>query len=117
MAHSAAHHPTGYKQYFVIWVVLLVMTGAALGVGYAPISESLKAFLLVGTTLAKILVIAAYFMHLRFERMNLVVLTFSPIVLALIMFFFTYGETTGSATHELLVRPAGAIADVAPPAH
>jgi cytochrome c oxidase subunit 4 len=86
------------------WIWLLVLTALALGLGYAPINESLKAFLLVCTTLAKILVIAAIFMHLRYERLNLILLTFAPLILAIIMFAFTFPETLGNATHVLVVR-------------
>ena len=99
--HEHAH---GYKQYFMTWVWLLVLTALALGLGYAPINESLKAFLLVCTTLAKILVIAAVFMHLRYERLNLILLTFAPLILAIIMFAFTFPETLGTPTHVIAVR-------------
>ena len=86
------------------WVLLLVLTAIALGIGYVHIDERLKAFLLVGTTLAKILVIAAMFMHLRYERLNLILITFSPLILAVILFCFTYPETLGTATHLIRVR-------------
>ena len=56
-------HSITYKTYLLTWFWLLVLTGLALGLGYAPINERLKALLLVCTTLAKILVIAAIFMH------------------------------------------------------
>ena len=99
--HSAIH----YKQYFMTWFWLLVMTMLALGIGYvSAMPEALKALLLVGITLAKIVLIASIFMHLKFERMNLVMLTFSPLILALILFFFTYPETSGSASHVIMVR-------------
>ncbi len=101
---TTENHPTGYKQYFVIWCWLLVMTLLALGVGYVPMPEKIRALLLVGTTLAKIILIASTFMHLRFEKMNLVLLTFSPLVLALILFFVTYGESRGSSTHFLITH-------------
>lgn len=102
--HDQQHHSVNYRLYFITWVWLLVLTATALGLGYAPINEGLKAFLLVCTTLAKILVIAAIFMHLRYERINLVLLTFVPLVLAIIMFSFTYPETLGTATHLIRVR-------------
>jgi cytochrome c oxidase subunit 4 len=86
------------------WVWLLVLTALALGLGYAPMNERLKALLLVCTTLAKILVIAAVFMHLRYERLNLVLITFAPLVLAIILFSFTFPETLGNATHLIRVR-------------
>ena len=83
---------------------LLVMTALALGIGYVHMPESIKAVLLVGITLAKIILIASIFMHLKFERMNLVMLTFSPLILSIILFFFTFGDTIGSATHMIVVR-------------
>jgi len=104
MAHDHDSHAISYRTYVMTWVWLLVLTSLALGLGYAPINESLKAFLLVCTTLAKILVIAAVFMHLRYERVNLILLTFAPLILAIIMFAFTFPETLGTATHVIAVR-------------
>src|SRR2546423_1007452 len=98
-AHGEAH-PTGYRQYFITWCWLLAMTLLALGVGYAPVPEGLRGFLLVCITLAKIVLIASIFMHLRTEKLNLVLLTFTPLVLALILFFITFNESAGSSTHE-----------------
>src|SRR6266567_4756940 len=92
-------HSISYKTYLQTWGWLLVLSLLALGLGYAPINEKLKALLLVCTTLAKILVIAAIFMHLRYERLNLVLLTFAPLILAVILFAFTFPETLGNATH------------------
>jgi cytochrome c oxidase subunit 4 len=104
LAHQHDAHAISYKTYFMTWFWLLVLTALALGLGYAPLPETLKAFLLVGTTLAKILVIAAIFMHLRYERLNLILITFAPLILAIIMFAFTFPETFGSTTHVLTVR-------------
>lgn len=104
MAHEHDTHAISYKTYVITWIWLLVLTSLALGLGYAPINETLKAFLLVGTTLAKILVIAAVFMHLRYERVNLILITFTPLILAIIMFAFTFPETLGTPTHIISVR-------------
>jgi cytochrome c oxidase subunit 4 len=100
----AEHHSLNYKTYLMTWLWLLVLTALALGIGYTNINEKLKAFLLVCTTLAKILVIAAIFMHLRYERINLILITFVPLVLAIILFSFTFPETLGTATHLIRVR-------------
>jgi cytochrome c oxidase subunit 4 len=97
-------HGLSYKTYFMTWIWLLVLTALALGLGYTNINEKLKAFLLVCTTLAKILVIAAMFMHLRYERVNLILITLAPLILAIIMFSFTYPETLGNSTHVIRVR-------------
>jgi cytochrome c oxidase subunit IV len=103
MAEEHEHSIT-YKTYLWTWFWLLVLSLLALGLGYAPMNERLKALLLVCTTLAKILVIAAIFMHLRYERLNLVLITFAPLILAVILFAFTFPETLGNATHLIRVR-------------
>src|SRR6266446_8124958 len=94
-------HSISYKTYLWTWFWLLVLSALALGLGYAPINERLKALLLVCTTLAKILVIAAIFMHLRYERINLILITFAPLILAVILFAFTFPETLGTVTHVI----------------
>ena len=98
------HATLNYKQYFMTWFWLLVLTLSALTVGYVSMPEGIKAALLVGITLFKIVLIASIFMHLRFEKLNLVMITFIPLVLSIILYFFTHGETGGSATHILMVR-------------
>ena len=94
----------GYKVYFVTWAWLLVMTLLALAVGYVSMPSGLQAVLLVGITLAKVILIATIFMHLRFERLNLVLITFTPIILSLILFFFIRPDTLDTATHILTIR-------------
>ena len=95
-------HPTGYRQYLVTWVWLLGMTLLALAIGYINgIPGSIKAFLLVGVTLAKIFLIGSIFMHLKSEKVNLVMLTFSPLLLSIVLFSFTFGETLKDPTHQI----------------
>src|SRR2546425_5101033 len=103
--HDVAH-VTSDKQYFMTWCWLLVMTGIALGIGYTPVPEGWKGLMLVGITLAKIGLIASIFMHLKFEKMNLVMLTFTPLVLAVIMFFIIFNEASGSTTHVISTHAA-----------
>jgi len=98
-------HSTSNKQYFTTWCWLLVMTTFALVIGYVHMPEGIKAVLLVTTTLAKILLIGRIFMHLKFEKMNLVMLTFSPLLLSVILFFMTRGETRmQDPTHEVITH-------------
>ncbi len=94
----------GYRVYMITWAWLLVMTLLALGVGYVEMPTGIKAVLLVGITLAKVVLIAAIFMHLRFEKLNLVMITFTPLVLSLILFFFIAPDTADTATRVLSVR-------------
>ena len=101
-------HATSNRQYFTTWCWLLLMTMFALIIGYLPhdrIPEGIKAILLVGTTLAKILLIGRIFMHLKFEKMNLVMLTLTPLLISAVLYFMTRGETRGNdATHQVITH-------------
>jgi len=99
MMSDVIHH--GYGIYYKTWGWLLVMTLLALGVGYVEMPAGIKALLLVGITLAKVGLIGAIFMHLRSEKMDLVLITFTPIVLSLILFFFIRPDTTDTAIRVL----------------
>ena len=93
-------HAHGYKQYFMTWVYLLVMTLIALGVGeVGGLPYVIKAGSLVTITLAKIFLIGSVFMHLKTERRNLIIITFSPLLLSIVLFAFTYGEVRVDPTH------------------
>jgi caa(3)-type oxidase subunit IV len=108
--------PHGYKQYFMTWLWLLIMTVTALVIGYFHfLPEVVKDISIVGITLAKIFLIGSIFMHLKSEKVNLVMLTFTPLLLSIILFFFTFGETHTSATHQIqnqspnFVMPTGEV--------
>jgi caa(3)-type oxidase subunit IV len=101
---TEAVHNHSYKSYFVIWGWLLVMTVLALLAGEFMPTGIFKALVLVGITLAKVVLIAAFFMHLRTERLNLIMITFAPIILALIMFFFMTPDMGETATRTLYLR-------------
>jgi cytochrome c oxidase subunit IV len=83
------------------------MTVTALAIGYVPMPEGVKAILLVGVTLAKIALIGRIFMHLKFEKMNLVMLTFSPLVISVILFFMTRLETRMQDPTHVVVSHEG----------
>jgi len=104
MTSSHEHaHPHGYRQYFQIWLWLLGMTVLALVIGYTHFLPHLfKDLAIVLITLAKIYLIGSFFMHLKTERVNLVMLTFTPLLLSIVLFFFTFGETLGTnPTHQI----------------
>ena len=99
-AHAQPH---GYRQYFMTWLWLLIMTVSALVIGYFHfLPEAVKQLAIIGITLAKIFLIGSIFMHLKSEKVNLVMLTFSPLLLSIILFFFTFGETRKSDPTHLL---------------
>ena len=97
-------HAAGFRIYYITWGWLLLMTLLALGVGSVDMPQGLQATLLVGITLAKVVLIASIFMHLRSEKLNLILVTFCPIILALILFFFISADTVDTATRVMYLR-------------
>lgn len=95
-------HPVEFGAYLKVWLALAVLTLVALGVGQLQLAKDLRAFLFVLITLAKVSLIAAIFMHLRLERMTLVVIVLIPLVFAAAMVFGILPDTHDSTTRFIL---------------
>lgn len=83
MAEETRHaHP----NYVAIWVWLAVLTGLELGVAFFQSwSKGLIIVILLALALWKALLVALYYMHLRFEGTRLKILAVAPLPLALIL--------------------------------
>ena len=72
MAHTSEHaapeqHGLNPRQYILIGLGLTVITLIELGVSYSPFPRALMISVLIILSAFKFAVVAAYFMHLRFE--------------------------------------------------
>src|SRR5581483_2648739 len=91
-AHAdAEEHFAGSNRLFIsVWVWLLLLTGFEVFLGYIRLPVIYMLVILMGASIIKAALIVAYFMHLRFERLNLV-LTIVPalvICICLLLVFF-----------------------------
>ena len=89
-AESQDHFAGSNKLFISVWVWLLMLTGFEVFLGYIHLSVILMLVILMGASIVKAALIVAYFMHLRFERLNLV-LTIVPalvICICLLLIFF-----------------------------
>ena len=75
---AETHHETNYIGVFV-WLVIL--TVLELAVVYMPFTKLVIAALLISLAVTKAVLVALYFMHLRFERGTLALVALSPFVL------------------------------------
>ena len=67
--HAAAHeggHPS-YFGYVKVFFVLLVLTAAEVGALYVPALHLVLPFLLIGLAALKFGIVAAFYMHLKFD--------------------------------------------------
>ena len=62
----------GNGHYWRIWSMLLVLTLIMVFIDRSPLTRGVLSLLLVVAMLAKVSLIAGYFMHLRFEKLNLI---------------------------------------------
>ncbi len=90
-AHVESEHFAGSNRLFLsVWAWLLLLTGFEVFLGYIHLPVIYMLVILMGASIIKAALIVAYFMHLRFERLNLV-LTIVPalvICICLLMVFF-----------------------------
>lgn len=85
-ASSAAS--TGKKQpnYYLIWFLLFVLTMVEVGVAYlSALPRNLLILILLALALWKAALVAMYYMHLKYERLRLILLASAPIPLAIIL--------------------------------
>src|SRR5215510_10264643 len=91
-AHAEAEdHFAGSNRLFIsVWGWLLLLTALEVFLGYIHLPVVYMLVILMGASIIKAALIVAYFMHLRFERLNLI-LTIVPalvICICLLLVFF-----------------------------
>ena len=85
---DAAHgeHGGSNRENIIIWGVLLGLTAIEVVLAYIQINVTLMLIILMGASIIKAALIVAYFMHLKFERMSLI-LTIVPTLVVLLCLF------------------------------
>ena len=72
-------------NYMAVWAALAVLTLTEVGVAFLGFAKSTTVVILVLLALWKALLVALYYMHLRFEPRRLVVMVMAPLPLAAIL--------------------------------
>jgi cytochrome c oxidase subunit 4 len=95
MAHTADDaHVAGTNRLFVmVWIWLLVLTGIEVFLAYIHIPIHLMLTILIGLSIIKAALIVAHFMHLRFERMSLVLTIVPALVICICLLFVFFPDS------------------------
>jgi cytochrome c oxidase subunit 4 len=101
-AAQAAHADPNYTQ---VIVVLGVMTVAEILVAIAPLPHMLMGLMLVVLALFKAAMVAAFFMHLKFEKRTLAIIAVTPLVLCGLLMFALLPDSNPSR-NATPARPA-----------
>jgi len=97
-------------NYFIIIVLLAVLTAVEVGVVFLPLQKLMVGIMLVGLALTKAMMVALYFMHLKFEKTTLALIAVTPLILCTLLMFallpdshpagnLVRGETSGQTPH------------------
>jgi len=89
--HEGATHAT--PNYYLIWLVLFVLTLAEVGVAFiSSLPKTLLIVILCAMAIWKALLVAMYYMHLKFEPRKLWILAAAPLPLAVILVMIVLSE-------------------------
>jgi cytochrome c oxidase subunit IV len=92
---SEGHQVGSSKLFFTVWVVLALVTGIEVYLGYLQLQPAVMLSVLVALSIFKVGLIVAYFMHLKYERFSMT-LTLIPAtifcIMMMIVFFFHDSE-------------------------
>jgi cytochrome c oxidase subunit IV len=87
--HAVADHEEhggSNRQNIMVWGGLLALTAFEVFLAYIQIPMTLMLIILMGASIIKAALIVAYFMHLKFERLSLI-LTIVPTIVVLLCLF------------------------------
>ena len=88
-AHAEEHFAGSNKLFISIWVWLVVLTLIEIFLAYKTMSTGIMLTILLGLSIIKAALIMAYFMHLKFERLSLI-LTIVPMLVVCICLLFVF---------------------------
>ncbi len=89
------------KRNVQVWVALLALTGVEVALAYLQVSPNWMLLAMVGISTVKAILIAGWFMHLKFERQSLF-LALIPTLTVFILLLFGF---LPDATRALNMRP------------
>ena len=85
MATATVEHK--HPNYMAIFWYLAILTVIEIGVIYLPLGKLTIGVLLCGLALGKAVLVAMYFMHLRFETRTLGMIAIIPLLIATLLIF------------------------------
>ena len=81
-----------HPRYILIWVILLVLTLAEVGYAFLDLPKIVLAIGLILMAVWKAVLVAMYYMHLKYEPKRLWIMAVSPLPFALILVLFVMTE-------------------------
>jgi cytochrome c oxidase subunit 4 len=77
-----------------VWIALLVLTAVEVFLCYEQFPTLIMLTLLVGLSVIKAVLIIAWFMHLKFERLSLFLTLFPMLIFCILLMLIFLGDAT-----------------------
>jgi cytochrome c oxidase subunit 4 len=87
MTMASENHSVSTKAYLLVFGGLLILTGLTFGLSYLHLKHSVAITLAALIALTKCSLIAAFFMHLKFDSKSLTVIVFTALALVATLIF------------------------------
>ncbi len=92
-AHEHVHFEGGTRLFLYVLLGLLALTLVEVFLAYIHMRLEFMLTLLIGLSLVKAAMIVAYFMHLKFERMSLVLTLIPTVVVCICLLFIVFPDS------------------------
>jgi len=96
-AHVEEHFAGSNKLFTSVWVVLVVLTLIEILLAYKTMPIHIMLTILLGLSVIKAALIVAYFMHLKFERMSLILTLVPMLVICICLLFVFFPDSVRSS--------------------
>ncbi|MCY4402427.1 MAG: cytochrome C oxidase subunit IV family protein [Candidatus Poribacteria bacterium] len=111
MAQNGHHeHP----RYMLIFLYLAILTAIEVGIAIPEYSIIIKAILLIGLACGKAILVAAYFMHLKFEKGILATIVITPFLICVFLVIMLMPDLTIDTRLNAIEKPAAEVVDTTP---
>ena len=98
----------GMRVMYFIWIWLLALTLAEVLLAYFQVPVLIMLIVLLGLSVIKSVLIVSYFMHLKFERLSLILTLVPAAVVCILLLNVIFPDS-------ILVQKRGVFRDLPPP--
>jgi len=85
-------HGPGIPTFAKVWAALLILTGVEVLLAYLQTPLLIMLTVLLGLSVIKAVLIIAYFMHLKFERLSLFLTLFPMLIFCILLMLIFLGD-------------------------
>lgn len=107
-AQQAQAHGHEEPNYMAVFIALAVLTVVEIAVVFMPLARFAIGAMLVILAFTKAVLVAMYFMHLKFEKRTLAVIAGTPILLCVMLMFALLPDSDPAKVKKPAAAPAPA---------